>query len=110
MARFVKGADVSSLLELERLGARYRDGRGERDLLQILAAHGVNAVRLRLWNDPRSETGEPYGGGGNDLATTVALASLMSASTLGSLGVMVMPGESISSSPALVMLSPAMVI
>jgi arabinogalactan endo-1,4-beta-galactosidase len=74
MARFTKGADVSSLLELERLGARYRDARGERDLLDILAANGVNAVRLRLWNDPRSEAGEPYGAGGNDLTTTVALA------------------------------------
>lgn len=73
MRDFVKGADVSSLAELEACGARYRDGAGERDLLTLLAAHGVNAVRLRLWNDPRSPEGEGYGGGGNDLATTVAL-------------------------------------
>lgn len=74
MSAFLKGADVSSLHLLESLGARYRDGGVERDLLEILAGHGVNAIRLRLWNDPRSEAGEGYGGGGNDLATTVALA------------------------------------
>jgi arabinogalactan endo-1,4-beta-galactosidase len=73
MNDFYKGVDVSSLAELEAHGARYRDANGERDLLAILAAHGVNAVRLRLWNDPWSAEGESYGGGGNDLATTVAL-------------------------------------
>ena len=73
MGPFLKGADVSTLHELEGLGARFRDRRGERDLLDLLASHGLNAVRLRLWNDPRSEAGEPYGAGGNDLATTVAL-------------------------------------
>jgi arabinogalactan endo-1,4-beta-galactosidase len=74
MVPFFKGADVSSLRELEALGARFRDRSGERELLELLAAHGMNAVRLRLWNDPWSPEGESYGGGGNDLATTAALA------------------------------------
>lgn len=74
MRTFFRGADVSSLRELEALGARFRDRQGERDLLELLAAHGVNAVRLRLWNDPWSPEGASYGGGGNDLATTVGLA------------------------------------
>jgi arabinogalactan endo-1,4-beta-galactosidase len=73
MRDFLKGADVSSLLELEGLGARFRDRGGERDLLELLAAHGVNAIRLRLWNDPWSPEGDSYGGGGNDLAATRAL-------------------------------------
>jgi arabinogalactan endo-1,4-beta-galactosidase len=33
----------------------------------------VNYVRLRLWVDPQSR-GQGYGGGDNDLATTLALA------------------------------------
>ncbi|HTP25201.1 MAG TPA: glycosyl hydrolase 53 family protein, partial [Anaeromyxobacteraceae bacterium] len=74
MVPFLKGVDVSSLAELEALGARFRDRAGERDLLRLLADHGVNAVRLRLWNDPWSPAGESYGGGGNDLPTTLALA------------------------------------
>jgi len=74
MRRFLKGADVSTLHELEGLGARFRDREGERGLLDILASHGLNAIRLRLWNDPRSEAGEPYGAGGNDLPATLALA------------------------------------
>ncbi len=74
MSEFLKGADVSTLAELEALGVRYRDRGQERDLLDILSGYGFNAVRLRLWNDPSSASGESYGGGGNDLATTVGLA------------------------------------
>lgn len=74
MGDFLKGADVSTLFELETLGVRYRDRGEERDLLEILSSHGMNAIRLRLWNDPCSESGESYGGGGNDLATTLLLA------------------------------------
>jgi arabinogalactan endo-1,4-beta-galactosidase len=74
MGDFLKGVDVSTLQELEALGARYRDRGVEKDLLELLSGYGVNAVRLRLWNDPRSRSGEGYGGGGNDLATTAALA------------------------------------
>jgi arabinogalactan endo-1,4-beta-galactosidase len=74
MGDFLKGADISTLHELVSLGARFRDRGVEKDLLEILAGYGVNAIRLRLWNDPRAESGESYGGGGNDLATTLALA------------------------------------
>ena len=74
MGEFLKGADVSTLAELESLGVRYRDRGREQDLLEILSSRGMNAIRLRLWNDPCSESGESYGGGGNDLATTIGLA------------------------------------
>ena len=40
----------------------------------ILKRHGVNLIRLRLWNDPYSEAGKPYGAGTNDLARTMELA------------------------------------
>lgn len=71
---FIKGMDISTLLELENLGAKYYNHGEEGELLSILASYGVNAVRLRLWNDPYSEEGVPYGAGTNDLETTMVLA------------------------------------
>lgn len=71
---YIKGADISTLAELENCGARYYDKGAEKGILDILKSYDVNTIRLRLWNDPYSETGEPYGGGGNDLKTTLAIA------------------------------------
>ena len=67
MSRFIKGMDLSTLLELERCGAKYYDHGKERDILDIMRDYDVDTIRLRLWNDPYSETGEPYGAGCNDL-------------------------------------------
>lgn len=70
----MKGMDVSSLKELEGLGAAfYKDGE-KKELLEILKEYGVDSIRLRLWNDPYSEDGIPYGAGTNDLKTTMELA------------------------------------
>lgn len=71
---FIKGADVSSLLEVERCGGVFRDGGEPMDALEILKNYGFNYVRLRLWNDPYNENGEDYGAGICDLATVLALA------------------------------------
>ncbi len=46
----------------------------QQDAMAILKANGVNYVRLRLWVDPKDSDGQSYGGGSNDLATTLALA------------------------------------
>lgn len=74
MSEFIKGMDVSTLLEVEKLGGKfYKDG-VEMELLSILETYGVNYVRLRLWNDPYSKDGKPYGAGGNDFDTTLVLA------------------------------------
>ena len=75
MKAFLRGADLSSLPEAEACGARFfdRDGR-EGDALRILALSGVDLVRLRLWHDPYSETGEPYGGGTCDLTRVTDMA------------------------------------
>ncbi|WP_448535243.1 glycosyl hydrolase 53 family protein [Pseudothermotoga sp.] len=56
---FILGVDVSMLYEIERLGGRFYDAGVEKDCLQILKDHGVNWVRLRVWNDPTNL------GGGN---------------------------------------------
>lgn len=70
----VRGADVSMTAEIEERGAVFRADGAERDLFELLAENGVNWTRLRLWVDPRDESGEPYMGGTNDLERTVALA------------------------------------
>ena len=74
-ADFVKGADISTLAELEKQGAKfYNDGNQLQDPIAILKANGINTVRLRLWVDPYDGSGHGYGGGTNDLATTLVLA------------------------------------
>lgn len=72
---WIKGVDVSSLLEVERCGAAFFTDKGERaDALAILRAHGANYVRLRLWNDPYDDAGNSYGAGVCDLPHLLTLA------------------------------------
>lgn len=71
---FIKGMDVSTLLEEEACGAKYYDHGQEADLFDILKNYGVNSIRLRLWNNPYDEAGNPYGAGTNDLEKTIILA------------------------------------
>ena len=74
MAEFIKGMDISTLIEQEVCGAHYYDNGKEGDLLEILKSYGANYVRLRLWNDPYAEDGTPYGAGTNDLEKTLVMA------------------------------------
>ncbi len=71
MKEWIKGMDISSLLEVERCGGKFYDHKAAGDALDILKRYGTNLVRLRLWNDPFDEKGVSYGGGGNDLSTTL---------------------------------------
>lgn len=71
--KFLKGMDISTLKEVEGLGGRFFDHGQEKDVLDILRSYDVNAVRLRLWNNPYTDEGEPFGAGTNDLATTMEL-------------------------------------
>ena len=64
--KYYKGMDISTLLEVEKCGGRFFDQGEEKELLSILKSYDVNAVRIRLWNDPYSEDGKPYGAGTND--------------------------------------------
>lgn len=74
MAEYIKGMDLSTVYELEKLGAKYYDDGVEGDIFDILQRYGVNSVRLRLWNDPYTEDGKPYGAGTNDLGVYKKLA------------------------------------
>lgn len=71
---FYMGVDPGTLLEVEAAGDRFYDGGTQGDALEIMADSGANLVRLRMWNDPYSASGQPYGGGTNDLSKTIELA------------------------------------
>ncbi|EKS6727121.1 arabinogalactan endo-beta-1,4-galactanase [Enterobacter mori] len=82
-ADFIKGADISTLLEAEQHGAKFYNQSGQQqDAIAILKANGVNTVRLRLWVDPQDADGNTYGGGSNNLENTLALAKRVKAQGL----------------------------
>lgn len=70
----IKGVDVSMIMELESYGASYYLNGKKEDLFCLLKTCGANMVRLRIWPDPYDEEGNPYGGGMNDLKTTIEIA------------------------------------
>ena len=74
MGDFVKGMDISTLLEVEGCGGKFYDRGQPGDAVEILKGYGMNLARLRLWNDPYSEDGTPYGAGTNDLPRTIRMA------------------------------------
>ncbi|WP_193152114.1 glycoside hydrolase family 53 protein [Enterobacter ludwigii] len=79
-ADFIKGADISTLLEAEQHGATFYNQNGQQqDAIAILKANGVNYVRLHLWVDPQDANGNTYGGGSNNLENTLALAKRVKA-------------------------------
>ena len=81
--KFVKGMDLSTLLELEKCGVKYYVDGTEMDILDIMKKYDVDTIRIRLWNDPYSESGESYGAGENDLKTTLAIAKKVTDAGLG---------------------------
>ena len=73
MIKYIKGMDLSTMDELEQLGAKYYDHGEEKDILEIMKSYDIDMIRLRLWNDPYSLKGEPYGAGTNDLDATLRM-------------------------------------
>ncbi|WP_062132227.1 glycosyl hydrolase 53 family protein [Demequina aestuarii] len=72
---WINGVDVSSVLSLEESGVVFRDDSGaEADLFEVLADHGVNWVRVRVWNDPWTADGNGYGGGNTDADRATEIA------------------------------------
>lgn len=60
---FIIGVDLSMLYEIEKMGGKFYENGIQKDCLEILRNNGVNWVRLRIWNDPADESGNPLGGG-----------------------------------------------
>jgi arabinogalactan endo-1,4-beta-galactosidase len=63
---FIRGGDISTLSALEAAGRSFSDAAGIRPAEQILADHGWNWVRLRLWVDSPNQF--------NGLADVAAMA------------------------------------
>ena len=72
----ILGIDVSTYLEELEHGAKYYDGNAEIDPLDSFKANGVDYMRIRVWNNPFGEGGEPYLAGSCDINHYVRLAKL----------------------------------
>lgn len=72
----ILGIDVSTHLEELTHGAVYRDGDGILEPLEAFRRNGVDYMRIRVWNDPRSPEGEPYLAGTCDMDNYIRLATL----------------------------------
>ena len=71
---FVRGFDASQVDFFEEAGVKWKDIDGkEKDFFEILKSHGVNTVRLRIWNDP-SQFNSSINTGDNSLERTVKMA------------------------------------
>ena len=75
---FMRGFDASMVSQLEECDAAFYETDGtETDVFKILANHGVNWVRLRIWNDPADDAQ-----GDNDYDRTLAMAKRAKAAGL----------------------------
>lgn len=86
----IRGVDISSYQALKEAGVTFYDENGNKEsLLKVLKDHGVNYIRLRLWNNPYAdktmdykykdqtfhiEKGDPYGAGNCDVSTMLKVA------------------------------------
>lgn len=72
----ILGIDVSTYPEELEHGARYFDGERIIDPLDAFRENGVSAMRIRVWNDPYGEKGEPYLAGSCNMDNYVRLGKL----------------------------------
>lgn len=71
---FIMGADVSSIISLEKSGVVFRNEQGkQQDIFKTLSGAGINYIRVRIWNDPYNAQGMGYGGGSCDLDTAIEI-------------------------------------
>ena len=72
----ILGFDASTYLEELEHGAKFYDGNREIDPLDAFMNNGVDYMRIRVWNDPKSPEGETYLAGNCDIDNYVKLARL----------------------------------
>ena len=75
----ILGADISFLPELEDKGMKFSNGGKQGDAIEILKSHGINYIRLRIFNNPAADSGYSPGKGFCDLAHTLAMAKRVKA-------------------------------
>ncbi len=68
------GADISFLPQFEHRGRRYYENGIEKDAVQIMAGHGFNYIRLRIFVHPENENGYSPGYGFCGLDYTLKMA------------------------------------
>jgi beta-galactosidase len=73
------GADISFLPQLEGRGIKFHENGKEVDAVQLLKEHGMNYVRLRIFNDPARDSGYAPGKGYCDLQHTLQMAKRVKA-------------------------------
>jgi len=71
----ILGADISFLPELESKGIKFFDKDQQKDAIEILKDHGLNYVRLRIFNNPATKKGYSPGKGFCDLEHTLQMAA-----------------------------------
>ena len=85
---FLRGFDASSVDYYETVGRqgntsnviRWKDTDGtEKEFFEILALHGVNAIRLRIWNEPSQKVDGTLPDGDNTLERTIRMAKRVKA-------------------------------
>lgn len=77
MLDFYKGMDISFVPQVEADGTVAKDFDGTPiDMLELAKKYGVNAIRLRLWNEPENV---PQSGGYCSLRHTLAMAKRIKA-------------------------------
>ena len=81
---FMRGVDMSEVKALEELGQKWYDSDNtQKDVFRILAGHGVNWVRLRIWNDYTKSLQDDWGPYGyNNLSRTINMAERAKAAGL----------------------------
>jgi len=89
---YMRGVDASEVKALEECGIKFYDSDNtEKDVFEIFANHGVNWVRLRIWNDYTVAMNQTYGGlgdkyfapyGWNNLSRTINMAKRAKANGL----------------------------
>lgn len=70
----IRGVDISSILAVENAGVIFCNEYGRKqDIFRTLSEHGVNYIRVRVWNEPYDSRGNSYGGGNCDLYTAAEI-------------------------------------
>ena len=70
----IRGVDISSILAVENAGVTFCNEYGRKqDIFRTLSEHGVNYIRVRVWNEPYDSRVNSYGGGNCDLYTAAEI-------------------------------------
>jgi arabinogalactan endo-1,4-beta-galactosidase len=77
------GADISCLPQLESEGRKFYDNSVEKDPVRILADHGMNFIRLRIFVNPENPDGYSPSAGFCGLKSTLQMAARVKNSGMG---------------------------